>query len=173
MPIYTKKGDQGKTFGNQSQPVLKSDDLIEAFGSVDELSSFIGLVATKVKENDLKLFLNLIQKDLYFLNAFLFKNKGFEKISKKRVKIFEQKIDQIQSKTPKINRFILPFGTELSCWFHVLRIVCRRVERRVVNYLNKNKKDDLNIIIPYLNRLSDLFFVLARWFNNKNKEILV
>jgi cob(I)alamin adenosyltransferase len=174
MPIYTKTGDHGTTSLYGGRRVLKSDLRVESYGSIDELSSFIGLIATRLKNKDDKNFLNLIQKDLYQIMAIL---SGADKnlsYLEKKVVAFEQRIDEIKTNQPKLNGFILPGGTEFSAWFHILRTVCRRVERNVVRFLNNLTIKQFNnktIIIKYLNRLSDLFFMFARFYNN-GKDIL-
>ena len=89
-----------------------------------------------------------------------------------RVKDFENKIDRLDKKLPKLAKFILPGGTEISSWFHVLRTVCRRSERSVIRFSEKLTTDNqLLITIKYLNRLSDLFFTLARFYN-KGGDVL-
>lgn len=167
MPIYTKTGDGGTTSVYGGKRILKSDLQVEACGSVDELSSFIGVLIAKIKNKGDKIFLTEIQKDLYQIMALLSgaKIKNF-KVGE-RVKKIEQKIDLISSKLPKLSQFILPQGTETSALFQVVRTVCRRAERRVVK-LSKLPTSNLQhptSIITYLNRLSDLFFVLARFYN--------
>lgn len=85
---------------------------------------------------------------------------------------FEKSIDKIQSELPKLNHFIIPGGTELSSWLHILRTITRRAERQIVAYFFQNKsrhQDEYSLIIRYFNRLSDLFFVLARSYNEKDK----
>ena len=173
MPIYTKTGDRGTTSLYGGKRLLKSDLQVEAYGSVDELSSLIGLVISKNKK--IKKFLTEVQKDLYQIMGSLGGAKVDLVFIEKRVLYFEKEIDQLTEKLPKISNFILPQGSELSCWFHILRTVCRRTERNVVVLL-KNKHSriyDLKSIIQYLNRLSDLFFVLSRHYNNQKEVIII
>ena len=172
MPIYTKTGDRGETSLFQGQRLLKSALLIEAYGTLDELSSFIGLVQSKNKKN--KKILSLVQKDLYQIMAYLSGAKIDLSFIDKRVLFFEKTIDQITQKLPPIKNFLLPQGSELSCWFHVLRTVCRRSERAIVRYFAENQ--DLkteNKVIVYLNRLSDLFFMMSRLFNNQKEVVII
>jgi cob(I)alamin adenosyltransferase len=90
-----------------------------------------------------------------------------------QVKTFEKEIDGVEKKLPKLTRFILPGGTELSSWFHILRTVCRRSERNVVRFVEQSTISNKQLtIIQYLNRLSDLFFTLARFYN-KGKDLIV
>jgi len=166
MPIYTSTGDDGTTALYGGKRLLKSDLQIEACGSVDELTSFIGLVKDKIKNKSEKLFLISVQKDLYQIMAFLSGAKLDLKFLEEKVLSFEKKIDELEKKLPKLNRFILPGGTEISSWFQILRVICRSAERNVIRFNNNI------IIIKYLNRLSDLLFVMARNYG-KNKEVVL
>ncbi len=175
MSIYTKTGDKGQTSLYGGKRVSKSDLQIEAYGSVDELTSFIGLTIEKLTSHPDKLFLTQIQRSLYQIMAYLAGSPQDLKDLEKEVKLFEQKLDNIQSKLPKLNRFILPQGSELSALFHILRAVSRRSERNVVRYFSVNQSSIINhpsSIVKYLNRLSDLFFVLARFYS-KEKEVFL
>lgn len=175
MSIYTRTGDSGLTSTYNGKRILKSDPQIEAYGSIDELNSFIGLVISKLNSKPGRLLLTQIQYDLHQIMAFLSGAKTNIVLFKKRLNFFEQKIDKISLNLTKLTSFILPQGSETSAWFHWLRAVCRRTERRVINYFKKNQtklSPQSLIIISYLNRLSDLFFVLARK-HNRQKEIVV
>ncbi len=168
MTIYTKTGDKGETSLFGGKRLSKSDLLIEAYGQIDELSSFIGLATAKIKSKKNTNFLVDIQKDLYQIMAYLSGAKINLDFLEKKVFYFEKKIDDLEKKLPKLNRFIIPGGTETSSLFHILRVVCRRCERSIVRLrINHSLK-----IIPYFNRLSDLFFVLARFYN-KDREIVL
>ena len=167
MPIYTKTGDNGTTALYGGKRLLKSDLQVEAYGSIDELTSFIGLVVNKLINRKDKLFLISLQKDLYQIMAVLSgANIDLKFLFGEKVLTFENKIDESEKKLPKLNKFILPGGTEISSWFHILRVICRRAERNVVRF------DNNIIIIKYLNRLSDLLFVMARTYG-KDKEIIL
>jgi len=166
MTIYTRIGDKRTTSLYGGKRVSKSDLQVEAYGSVDELTSFIGLVVTKIKNKNDQVFLTEIQKDLYKIMSYLSGMKIELQYLTNRALKFENKIDQLDKKLPQLNKFILPGGTELSSWFHILRVVCRGAERNVVRF------DSKTIIIRYLNRLSDLLFVLARTYG-KNKEVVL
>lgn len=165
MTIYTKTGDDGTTSLFGGKRVLKSDPQVEAYGSVDELTSFLGLVIVKVKDKNQASFLLGIQRDLYKIMGYLAGAKEDMEPLENKVNKIEQLIDNVSPELPELKRFILPGGTELSAWFHVLRTVCRRAERAVVFYKNSE------IIIKYLNRLSDLFFVLSRFYNQKQEAV--
>ncbi len=174
MSIYTKIGDRGTTFLFNSQRTSKADLQLEACGSVDELTSFIGLTITKLKEKEDRELLLTIQKNLHQLMAVLAGKRIKLSNLETAVKIFEQIINKTEAGLPKLHRFILPFGTELTGWFHLLRTVCRRAERSVVRFLNQQSKtNNLEVVLKYLNRLSDLFFILARKYGKKNKELEV
>lgn len=166
MSIYTKTGDDGTTSLYNGKRLSKADCQIETDGSIDELTSYIGLVVVKLKNKKEADFLVEIQKDLYQIMGFLSGAKINLSALEKKVIKFEKKIDLIEKKLPKLNKFILPGGTEISSWFHILRVICRRAERNVVRF------DNNIIIVKYLNRLSDLLFVMARNYG-KNKEIIL
>lgn len=167
MPIYTKTGDDGTTALYGGKRLLKSDLQVEAYGSIDELTSFIGLVVNKLINRKDKFFLISLQKDLYQIMAVLSGASIDPKfLFGEKVLTFENKIDELEKKLPKLNKFILPGGTEISSWFHILRVICRRAERNVVRF------DNNIIIVKYLNRLSDLLFVMARTYG-KDKEIIL
>ena len=167
MSIYTKTGDDGTTAIYGGKRLLKSDLQVEAYGSIDELTSFIGLVLNKLINRKDKLFLISLQKDLYQIMAVLSgANIDSKFLFGEKALTFENKIDELEKKLPRLNKFILPGGTETSSWFHILRVICRRAERNVVRFNNNI------IIIKYLNRLSDLLFVMARTYG-KNKEIIL
>ncbi|OGK40694.1 ATP:cob(I)alamin adenosyltransferase [Candidatus Roizmanbacteria bacterium RIFCSPLOWO2_01_FULL_37_12] len=172
MAIYTRTGDKGETSLFGGKRISKSSFQVEAYGSVDELTSFLGLVAAKIKKHNFNLL--EIQKDLYKIMAFLAGAKTDLSFLENKVKNVENEIDRMDKKLPKLTKFILPGGTELSSWFHILRITCRRSERSTVRFFSSNStiQQYNNItILKYLNRLSDLFFTLAR-FHNKRKDVL-
>lgn len=175
MSIYTKTGDRGKTSLYGGKRVSKFSRQVEAYGSVDELTSFIGLVIARLKNKKEKFYLTNIQKELYQIMASLSGAPTDLKYLESSVLDFEKRIDSIERNLPKLTRFILPQGTELSSWFHVLRVTCRKVERNLIGFFNSQlAKPVINnkklIIVKYLNRLSDLFFTFARWFG-RDKEI--
>ena len=173
MPIYTKTGDKGETSLFGGKRLLKSDLQIDAYGTIDELTSFLGMIIVKITDKNDATFLTQIQKDLYQIMGVLAgANSPIESLSQ-RITLFEQKIDTMESNLPKLHRFILPGGTELAAWFHIVRTVCRRAERDTVSLNTKGQisSDIMMLIIQYLNRLSDLLFIYARWYN-KEHEIL-
>ncbi len=164
--LYTKTGDKGKTSLLGGKKVLKSHERIDAYGSVDELNSFIGLLKDKDSvETRIKHQLYWIQEALFTLGSQLATESdfsGFEipKITGVEIMQVEQWIDHYDGQVPPLKNFILPGGHEAVSLCHVCRTVCRRAERNVTK-LNENEELDENIL-PFLNRLSDYFFILAR-----------
>lgn len=170
MAIYTRTGDKGTTSLFGGKRVSKIDLRIEASGSIDELTTYLGYVELKVKSEKVKVLLKETQRDLYQIMGFVAGAKIPIDNIKTRPKQFEQIIDNYSSKLPKLNRFILPGGTEASALFHILRVICRKAERRAVAAFSKKLTTNESAILQYLNRLSDLFFIMARHFG-KSKEI--
>jgi cob(I)alamin adenosyltransferase len=168
MKIYTKTGDQGDTslFGGQRVP--KDALRIEAYGTVDELNSVIGIVLADGPDRDIARILTQVQNQLFALGADLATPRS---VTKKNVKRFEPRdslplekhIDAIQLRLKSLRSFILPGGSPAAARLHFARTVCRRAERIVVR-LSRNE-DIGEGITMYLNRLSDLLFVLARYAN--------
>ncbi len=181
MKIYTKTGDQGKTSLFGGTRVYKFNLRIEAYGTVDELNSYIGLI--RDQKIDQKTFKSLIkiQNDLFTLGAMLATppekeklNSGKDrlkipKISVKNVRFLETEIDRMNDDLPKMTHFILPGGHSSVSFCHIARNVCRRAERITVQ-LAQNEPVDAQILI-YLNRLSDYLFVLARKLTKDNQVI--
>jgi len=164
--LYTKTGDKGTTSLLGGKKVSKSHDRIEAYGNVDELNSFIGLLKDQAEvETRIKQQLYWIQETLFSLGSVLATESGFTgfklpEITIIEIKQMEQWIDQYAAKVPELKNFILPGGHQAVSVCHVCRTVCRRTERSVIK-LSENEPLNENII-PFLNRLSDYFFILAR-----------
>jgi len=173
--IYTKIGDAGMTHIGDSSLVRKDDLRIESIGDVDELNSMIGLVRhSVVNESDLEDGLSMVQNDLFDLGADLCRpleeneqQKKYLRIRKHNIEKLEKLIDSHNSHLKPLNSFVLPGGTIQASYLHVARSVCRRAERRVWALARREKIND-NIAV-YLNRLADLFFVLARYMNKKGE----
>jgi len=169
--IYTKIGDKGSTQLGDGKIVNKNSLRVDAYGSVDEANATIGLsiLRTNIK---IKKILKIVQNDLFDLGADLCipdkKNTQKLKITKDRVDYIEEKIDNFNKELSSLNSFILPGGSESSTYLHIARTVTRRAERKIVTLSKKEKINPIAII--YLNRLSDLLFVLARYTNNKGKK---
>lgn len=173
MKIYTKRGDKGKTYILSGEKVDKDITRLEAYGSVDELNSFIGLALCEVKNSKNKEVLLKIQNDLFVLGADLaapleFKNDKINvpRIEENRINYLENKIDEITNELDELKNFILPGGAKSAALLHICRTVCRRAERLCVK-LQKEVAINRQIIV-YLNRLSDFFFVAARLENKTN-----
>lgn len=173
MAIYTRIGDSGTTGLYGGKRVSKADCQIESYGSIDELTSFIGLVSVKLaNKKDINLLIE-VQKDLYQMMSFLSGAKVNLLLLGKKVLVFEKTIDKIEKNLPKLNKFILPGGNEISALFHILRVLCRKAERRTIDFFNKSIVTNNQLsIIKYLNRLSDLFFDLARKYGKNNEVVL-
>ncbi len=168
MPIYTRTGDTGTTALFGGKRVSKSDPRVDLYGSVDELNSWVGLIAAGIKDSKLKKFLLTIQSDLFTIGSTLAGWKGDLTSLEPRIGEMERWIDQMDKTLPELTNFILPGGSTDGARIHIMRNVCRRVERLAV------KQHTNPIIIKYLNRLSDLFFELARFINkNANVEEIV
>jgi cob(I)alamin adenosyltransferase len=171
MRIYTKTGDKGETGLFGGERVSKSSLRINAYGTIDELNAYIGLSVTEVNDKNVKRDLQKIQDQLFTVGTDLATpdNDKTEKLNVDRTPAgyfeeIESLIDQYDSKLEELKNFIIPGGSKSAALLHICRTICRRAEREVVA-LNEMVKIENNIII-FLNRLSDLFFVLSR-FENK------
>lgn len=169
MKIYTKTGDRGETalFGGQRVP--KDDQRIAAYGSVDELNCIIGLIRSLKPHRSVDLILRKIQHQLFELGADLatpiaHQSLMIPRIKKSHSSQLEKKIDLLEKKLKPLKTFILPGGSTVASYLHLARTVCRRAERSVVRLSHRENIGDA--IIVYLNRLSDLFFVMARYVNH-------
>lgn len=173
MKIYTKTGDKGETSLFNGERRSKDDIRIEAYGTVDELNTFLGLLTSKSEEEGLKLFLIEIQKNLFDLGSMLANPNKDNKASIKEEDVteLEDEIDNMNQSLPELRSFVLPGANELSSIAHICRTVCRRAERRTIT-LSKSASIDPKTI-TYLNRLSDYFFVLSRKlvYDQGNTEI--
>ncbi len=171
MPVYTRTGDDGTTALFGGKRILKCEELVDVYGSIDELNSWIGvLLATDKNQRDKQLFL-AIQQDLFLIGSVLAGWKGDISPLGKRILEMEQHIDAIETKVPKITNFILPGGSKSASYVHVVRSITRRVERQMVALFAKEKsstvpdKNNQRKMITYINRLSDLLFMMARGIN--------
>ena len=164
--VYTKRGDKGETDLLGGSAARKDSLKVESYGCIDETSSFIGLARYYTKNKVIKERLKEIQNKLLVLGGFLASDdKGKEmmkdQIKEEDIKLLEEYIDEYNQKLPPLTHFILPGDDEVAAYFHVARTVVRRAERRIVSLA---AQEDLNPLIQkYVNRLSDLMFVLARY----------
>jgi cob(I)alamin adenosyltransferase len=167
IKIYTKTGDNGTTSLLGGTKVLKSDLRIEAYGTVDELNSYIGLCRDLVADDAAKIVLLEIQDRLFTIGASLACDPEKERkmripdLNEEDVKLLENEIDRMDQFLPEMKNFILPGGHPTVSHLHIARCICRRTERCCVRLREGNIEDDL--IIKYLNRLSDYLFILARF----------
>jgi len=171
MKIYTKTGDKGETGLFGGERVSKDSNRISAYGTIDELNAFIGYTITEIKDDSVKENLLTVQNYLFTVGSDLAtpENQENEKLNIQRTPAsyyvhIEKLIDEYDERLEELRNFILPGGSKSSALLHICRTVCRRAEREVVA-LKKTVTIGDNIII-FLNRLSDLLFVLSR-FENK------
>lgn len=167
MKIYTRTGDKGETSLLGGMRVPKNHARVEAYGTLDELGSFIGVSLVFLEEKKhlrLKKELTKVQKDLIEINSALASpNLSTVAVLDKRIVEFEKIIDDLTEKMPPLKSFILPGGTKESAFLHLSRALARRAERRTVSLHEAEGVDDN--ILAYLNRLSDLLFTMARFVN--------
>jgi cob(I)alamin adenosyltransferase len=162
---FTGTGDEGFT-STAGGRIRKDSDLMEAIGSVDELVAQLGVARSlATAHEDIERTLKAVQTTLFRYNAALLSIKGYE-ITEDDVMWLEKETLTYDSKLPALSRFIIPGGTQLGATLHVSRTVCRRAERAVVRLEYQRKADTTKI--AFLNRLSSLLFVLARYVNSLN-----
>lgn len=167
MPIYTRTGDKGQTSLLNGRRVSKADLRVEAYGTVDELNSTIGIAIAEISNIDKELI--RIQNDLFEIGSALASTDiGNLSYLSNRVEDFENLIDKMTTAMPSLSNFILPGGGKAGAMLHFARTVARRAERKVAT-LKESEMVDKNIIM-YLNRLSDLLFTMARFVNYKEKK---
>lgn len=167
MKIYTKTGDTGQTSFFGCGVVSKDDPRIETLGAIDELNSVIGISLCFIEDEKLRELLAKIQNDLFTLGADLAGNEvEVPRVTEDHIQEVEMMIDELEDKLGMPKKFILPGGTVSSSFLHLCRTITRRAERSLVtakNSINLNPS-----VLKYVNRLSDLFYVLAR---DANKEL--
>ncbi len=181
MKIYTKTGDNGTTRLVDGTCVDKFNPRVEAYGTVDELNSYLGLISSllmteselKFKQNSLFNVIQRIQNNLFVVGSLL--ATADESVAQKLPQLgptetenLELLIDEMTSQLPELKNFILPTGHILASHFHYARTICRRSERRTAE-VTKNEKMNHTVLI-YLNRLSDFLFVCARFVNHKKNQ---
>ena len=171
MKIYTRTGDRGDTGLFDGTRVSKADPRVSAYGDVDELNAWLGLARASIVDAEIASMVEQIQRDLFALGSRLAdpSHKIAGRVSKASVTAedatrLEGWIDQLESELPPLRRFILAGGAPSGAAFHVARTVCRRAERAIVS-LGDGAVEDA--VLVYINRLSDLLFVLARAANTR------
>jgi cob(I)alamin adenosyltransferase len=172
MKIYTKTGDKGETGLFGGERVAKNSPRIEAYGTIDELNSFIGLAVNEVRAPEVRELLEQIQNELFTVGSDLATPEnektirlGITRVAGHMYVNLEQEIDKYEDRVEELRNFILPGGTKAASLLHICRTICRRAERLVTALKTDNINE--NILI-YLNRLSDLLFVLSRYENAKS-----
>ena len=169
MKIYTKTGDDGNTGLQGDFRISKSHPRIIAYGTVDEANAAIGVVLTNTLDEDVSQLLNQIQNDLFLLGSDLSNqnlNDLKNRVTLEMIEKLEESIDIFESELPPITNFILPGGNIAASQIHQVRTIVRRAETLVVKL---SDKDEINSnCIKYLNRLSDLMFVMGRLINKRN-----
>ena len=183
MKIYTKTGDAGETSLFDNSRVSKADPRVDAYGEVDEVNACLGaaLAAFRLRhsaasagqgaDDDIVTVLTTVQKDLFAVGARLAdpSSRIAERVTKaavtaEQIELLERTIDRLETELPPLRRFILPGGSSAGALLHLARTVCRRAERRVVSLGADSVEPG---VIIYLNRLSDLLFVMARAVNHR------
>ncbi len=184
--VYTKTGDQGTTGLVGGTRIKKNDSRLHLYGELDELNSFIGLALSELRDDinrvsspeyvaileDQIIFLHSIQASLFDLGSNLAcelenrKKFNLPILTENFVKSIEGHIDQLDVLLPELKNFVLPGGLKSASAFHVARTVCRRVERQLVDFNDHHQAGEVPAFsIEFLNRLSDYFFILARFIN--------
>jgi cob(I)alamin adenosyltransferase len=171
VKIYTKTGDAGQTSLFDNSRVSKADARVDAYGEVDELNAFLGAVRASGLDADIGATLDAVQRDLFAVGARLADPSARiagrvtkAAVEESDVERLERTIDRLESELVELRRFILPGGSMAGALLHVSRTICRRAERRVVG-LGADAVEP--IVVVYLNRLSDLLFVMARAVNRR------
>ena len=171
--IYTRGGDRGETSLGDGSRVPKLDCRIAAFGTVDELNSLLGLALAADVTDELRGVLERVQNELFDVGADISVPFGVAdrlRVTQSQIDGLEADCDRVNADLPELKSFVLPGGSEAAARLHVARAVCRRAERDV---LEATGKVELNPLVPvYLNRLSDLLFILARAANAGGDEPL-
>ncbi|MFL3051930.1 MAG: cob(I)yrinic acid a,c-diamide adenosyltransferase [Candidatus Neomarinimicrobiota bacterium] len=171
--VTTKSGDKGNTSLGNGERVSKSHLLINLLGDIDELNSQLGSAISSCKSELISSELQSIQQDLFNLGGEIsIINSGTILINNDKVEFLEERIDELNQTLKPLKEFIMPGGDEFCSRVHLARAVCRRAERSCVAILDLVKEK--NIWLPYLNRLSDYLFVLARYVSSQrgSEEIL-
>jgi cob(I)alamin adenosyltransferase len=179
--VYTRTGDQGETALVGGKRVPKDSLRVEAYGTIDELNSVVGIARTfneeKIVAGEAHRFLDLvlrqIQDELFDLGSELATppesfRKGMYRVGEQELKKIEQLIDECQKELGTLPSFVLPGGGKIGAYLHQCRTVCRRAERAILRLSRTEELGEWPL--KYLNRLGDLFFVLSRWINKQTSE---
>ena len=170
LKIYTKTGDDGTTGLVGGTRLKKFNQRLEAYGTIDELNASIGVIVSECQNSEVKNSLVEIQNKLFNIGSRLASDERGDEFTKKLslksedIEFLEQEIDKFENSLPELKNFILPGGSKPGANCHVARTICRRAERRILEFAEQNSVQ--HEIIKYINRLSDFLFVLARKINN-------
>lgn len=166
--VYTRTGDAGETSLVDGSRVSKADSRVCAYGDVDELNSVLGLARIEVEDQELRNLIGSIQNELFILGADLASPQPLEvpRITDTQIQGLEGAIDRLMEELEPLREFILPGGTRGAALLHIARTVARRAERLVVQLSAETSTNESALI--YLNRLSDLLFVMARIANKRS-----
>jgi cob(I)alamin adenosyltransferase len=174
VKVYTRSGDGGETSLFGGERVRKDDTRVEAYGAVDEVNALLGLALSEIEEPDLRELLDRVQRSLFDLGGELAtpevearqaSGKSIPRVSDSDVQALEESIDKLDPELSPLRAFVLPGGARGAAILHHARAVCRRAERRTVRLAAEAPVAP--VLLRYLNRLSDLLFVLARVVNRR------
>lgn len=169
--VYTKTGDKGTTALVGGMRVAKSHVRLDAYGTIDELNSFLGSLICEIEEEDILKVLSFIQHKLFTVGSYLATEteavspKAASIITEENILLLEKEMDRMDSELPTLRQFVLPGGSEAAARAHICRTVARRAERCIYKVKEDYPVED-NILM-FVNRLSDYFFLLARRESNK------
>lgn len=163
MSIATKRGDRGKTSLLSGERTAKSDPQVEAYGVIDELNSWLGLARVKCEDADIKQIIYKIQKDLFIVAAELasLSREPKDRLKQEHLAFLETELDSYQSDF-RLTGFIVPGETEVGSLLDICRTICRRAERKIVAAEEEKDIEFPEILHSYINRLSDLIYILSR-----------
>lgn len=168
--VYTKTGDKGTTALIGGTRVKKHNHSLNAYGTVDELNSFTGMIRSYDIDQHTEETIIAIQNELFVIGAYLATDSSVSDLrnklncDEKKIVLLEQEMDQMEANLPPLSNFVLPGGHPVVAYCHICRTICRRTER-IVSELAEEMEID-NWVLRYLNRLSDYFFVLSRYMTN-------
>jgi len=168
--VYTRKGDKGKTGLVDGSRVSKASPRVEAYGDIDELNSYLGLIRAEQSDPEIEEALRKIQNDLFIVGADLASPMAINvpRIDKPYVDRLEKITDKLLKELEPLKEFILPGGSRIGSMIHIARCIARRAERRAVSLA---ETDETNMqVVAYINRLSDLLFVMARAVNRRAEK---
>lgn len=172
MNIYTKTGDKGTTSLFDNKRVQKDHIRVESYGTIDELVSFLGLTKNYMDNKEIYILIEEVQNKLFTVASNLAtedKSKVKYNIVEEDIKYLEENIDRFMNKIGNPTGFIVPGSGKKSGFLHVSRTICRRAERRIITLSSQDEVDPL--VIKYVNRLSDLLYAIARYFEEGEVKV--